>query len=242
MNKNLAIIKYTFLTIGTVLITLAIISSLKTQSFMAPAVKTEGVVTDLIATLSSRTSSTGTTSIAGRSYVYAPVVQFQTNNGKSITFESSVSSNPPDYAVGDSVQVLYIEDNPSHAKIYGFFSLWGGSLIIGGIGMPFFAIGLGWLIVGRSRYRSKKRLKQHGVKIATRFHSVEQNTALEVNGRCPYQILSKWKNPRTSSQHVFKSENIWADPRESIPEEITVFIERGNPNRYIVDLSFLPTT
>ena len=171
---------------------------------MAPAVKTEGVVTDLIATLSSRTSSTGTTSIAGRSYVYAPVVQFQTNNGKSIAFESSLSSNPPDYAVGDSVQVLYIEDDPSHAKIYGFFYLWGGSLIFGGIGTPFFAIGFGWLIVDRSRYRSKKRLKQHGVKIVTRFYSVEQNTALEVNGRYPYQILSKWKNPRTSSQHVFK--------------------------------------
>ena len=40
-----------------------------------------------------------------------------------------------------------------------------------------------------------------------------------IDGRNPYQIISHWKNPRTSRLHIFKSDNLWVDPTDSIKEE-----------------------
>jgi len=65
---------------------------------------------------------------------YAPVVRFELQNGKTITFESAYSSNPPSYDIGERVTVLYPQEAPERAEIKG-----GGKVlriaftIIGGI-------------------------------------------------------------------------------------------------------------
>jgi hypothetical protein len=64
---------------------------------------------------------------------------------------------------------------------------------------------------------------------------------LSVNDRHPFQIVTQWQNPSTSEIHVFESDNIWYDPSEFITNQrITVYIEKENPKKYWVDLSFLP--
>jgi hypothetical protein len=113
---------------------------------------------------------------------------------------------------------------------------------VGGLGIPFFLVGFVLFYVGISKHRNKTRLKENGVKITTQFHKLEQSSLIEVNGRNPYQILTQWKNPKNSKLHVFKSDNIWQDPSEFLPQEINVFIEKDNPEKYYVDLSFLPVT
>jgi hypothetical protein len=96
--------------------------------------------------------------------------------------------------------------------------------------------------IGLFKGRRKELLKERGVKIKTQFVNVEVNRSLEVNGRNPYQITVQWKNPRTAAVHNFRSDNIWTDPTGRIPDEVTVYIERDNPKKYYVDLSFLPAT
>jgi hypothetical protein len=48
---------------------------------------------------------------------YAPVVRFDTSTGQTISFESTYSSNPPAYAVGESVTVIYSLERPEKAVI-----------------------------------------------------------------------------------------------------------------------------
>jgi hypothetical protein len=56
-----------------------------------------------------------------------------------------------------------------------------------------------------------------------------------------YRICAQWTNPVTSEIHIFNSENIWFDPADHInTDEVTVLIERDNPKKYYVDISFLP--
>lgn len=50
---------------------------------------------------------------------YKPVVQFQTSSGQSVEFLSPYSSNPPDYAIGEQVIVVYAPEQPEKAIIKG---------------------------------------------------------------------------------------------------------------------------
>ncbi|MNH47046.1 hypothetical protein D3C79_1101060 [compost metagenome] len=70
---------------------------------------------------------------------------------------------------------------------------------------------------------------------------MEWNTRISVNGRHPYVIRSQWLNPRTSEVHLFESDNIWFDPSDYLKDEsISVFIDKKNPKKYHVDITFLP--
>ena len=71
---------------------------------------------------------------------YAPVVHFKTQDGQSISYESSFSSSPPAYEVGESVQVFYSLENPEKVVIKGegrvfrlIFTIVGGLVIVFGL-------------------------------------------------------------------------------------------------------------
>lgn len=73
---------------------------------------------------------------------YAPVVSFKTRDGNKVTFESSFSSNPPAYEVGEKVTVFYPPDAPEKAIIKGaglgfriVFMIVGGLISAVGLGM-----------------------------------------------------------------------------------------------------------
>jgi hypothetical protein len=119
--------------------------------------------------------------------------------------------------------------------------LWLGPIIAGGLGTVFGLIGGAMLLGPMLAARQQADLRQRGTRIVTTFQSVEQNTSLNVNGRHPFRVFTQWTNPATSQIHVFESENLWFDPTAHInARDIGVYIERGNPKRYYVDLSFLP--
>jgi hypothetical protein len=75
-------------------------------------------------------------------YMFAPLVRFQTGDGRSIEFQSSLRSNPPGYRTGQTVTVLYDPDAPESAAIRGLFSLW-----LGFMGSIFTAIGTAMVFV-----------------------------------------------------------------------------------------------
>lgn len=195
-----------------------------TQDFLSKAVVTEGTVTKLVG-----------------SKFYNPVVEFKTQSGRLVKFTSSFGSNPPSYSEGEVVEVIYQETSPEQARIKDFFSLWGVSIIFGGIGFVFFLIGIVIISVSVLKDKKIKYLKRNGIPVIARFQSVEVNNSLKVNGKKPYQICAHWQDPVTSELHIFNSENLWFDPTDYIKQsEITVLIEKDNPKNYYVDISFLP--
>ncbi len=227
--KTLAIIKYVFAAIGAAMLAGAFFWYGNTKAFIGQALRTEGTVLELVRSRSSDSTT------------YHPVVHFQSQDGTPVEFTSSSGSNPPSYATGEKVNVLYLADAPENAKINGFFSLWGGPLVIGGIGSVFFLIGAGIVLAGLLKGRREEYLRMHGTPVSTEFQSVEQNTSVALNGRHPFCVFTQWHNPVTAEVHVFQSKNVWFDPSDYIQQkQITVFIDAANPKKYLVDLSFLP--
>jgi hypothetical protein len=73
---------------------------------------------------------------------YAPIVSFKTRDAKTITFESTYSSNPPAYEIGEQVTVIYVLEAPEKAGIKGeglvlriIFMIAGGLIAAIGLGM-----------------------------------------------------------------------------------------------------------
>ena len=78
---------------------------------------------------------------------YSPVVRFTTQNGQTITFESTYSSSPPAYDVGEAVTVIHSYENPEKAIIKGgglvfqiIFMIVGGVIILFGLLFFFFNV------------------------------------------------------------------------------------------------------
>lgn len=233
--KVLTIIKYLFTTFGIAMLLGTFWISDNTRTFLSKAVTTEGTVVRLIESWS------GSSNISHNSKIYRPVVRFTDGNGSPQVFISSSGSNPPAYSEGEKVELLYLPDDPQKAQINEFFSLWAGSIILGGLGCLFLLVGAGLFLFPILKGRKNDSLREQGTPVETEFQSVSMNTAVSVNGNCPFQVVTQWKNPATSEIHVFKSDNLWYDPSPYIQNKrIRVFIDRNNPKRYYVDLSFLP--
>ena len=168
----------------------------------------------------------------------APEVKFRAHDGREIQFTSSVSSKPPAYSVGEKVEVLYRPERPEDAQVNAFMSLWLGVIILGGLGSGFSLVGAGLVFGWGWRSAADPGLKLTGLSIQTDFQGVERDSA---GGRHAFQVVTQWKNPATGEIHLFHSDPLWYDPTAHIKTgKITVYIERGNPGKYFMDVSFLP--
>lgn len=227
--KAIRIFKRVGLLAGGAMLIGALLLAQSTRSFIARAQHAAGAVVELVP----RHSDNSTT--------YAPAVRFTTADGREVRFVSSTSSNPPAYSAGEPVEVLYLPGEPERARINGFFSLWGGPVILGGIGAVFLAIGLAVQLAGVMGRRKEQDLLLHGTPVMADFQSVDRNTQLEVNGRHPYRVMAQWRNPATGKVHVFHSDNLWYDPTQYLDRrQLTVYVDTVNPKRYHMDVSFLP--
>ena len=91
------------------------------------------------------------------------------------------------------------------------------------------------------RVRSAKMLIQSGIPLKTEFIEVRLNEALQVNGRSPFRIITRWHDTHSNQIRLFESRNIWFDPSSFIKgEEITVYVAPNARRRYYMDTSFLP--
>jgi len=227
--NTFSIVKYVFAIVGAGMLLGAGALRANTSRFLAHASPARGTVV----ALQPKRSSDGSTT-------YSPVVHFK-HGAQMIEFTSQNSSSPPGYHIGEIVPVLYLDTNPYDAKLNSFFSLWAGALIVGGIGAVFLLIGGGMILVPLRHKRVDDYLVHQGVPVEADIQSVAINTAVSINGRNPFRIVAQWQDPATSQVHVFESHNIWFDPSSYIKQKaIRVFVDRANPKKYYVDVSFLP--
>lgn len=227
--KVLFIIKYTFSIVGVALLLGAVSSYKNTNGFLKEAVPATGTVVDFV-------RNRGADSIT-----YSPVIQFLSKDGQQVEFTSSVGSSRPAYSVNDRVEVLYSSLNAEKVKVNSFFELWGAFLIMLVMGGAFLFIGVLVFLIARLRKRKKEYLQRHGIAVEAEIQSVDFNYSISMNGKNPFVIVCHWLNPESSEIHQFQSENIWFDPSRYIAgDKINVLLERGNPTKYHVDISFLP--
>lgn len=76
-----------------------------------------------------------------RKTMHYPVVAFTARDGSQHTFRGEMGTSSPGRS-GERVEVLYDPKSPSEARTKGFFSLWLGPLVCGGMGAVLVLVGL----------------------------------------------------------------------------------------------------
>lgn len=227
--KSVKVMRRVFMVVGVAMIALAGWLYESTRTFVAQAHTAQGTVVDLARS-------------GGSKPTWRPKVRFELPDGEVIEFTGKVGSNPPSYQRGDRVEVLYLPEAPREAKIRDFLSLWFPATIVGGLGALFFLIGAGITLWGVMQRRKEEELRLNGTRVEAELQGAEQNTSIGKSGRHPWRLVAQWHDPARNQVHVFRSRNLWFDPTQYVRDRrhVTVFVARGNPSRYHVDVSFLP--
>lgn len=108
----------------------------RTSSFLARTVTAEGTVVELLP----QEGTDGT--------MYQTVFEYRDASGIVHRQTPAWSSNPPAYAIGQAVEVVYDPNDPANGKINSFWNLWLGAFVCGVIAVFPLAIGLFfiWLV------------------------------------------------------------------------------------------------
>lgn len=171
---------------------------------------------------------------------YCPVVKY-TDGQEEYVMESSYCSSGYRNALGDDIDFIYQPGNPDNAVIHSFGGLYGGAVILLGMGAVFALVGTLPLIIMYLRSKSGQRLLREGMPVKARFSEVILNTTININGRSPFQIVAQMHDTAANTVKLYYSHNIAFDPSPFINQEfVTVYVDKKNPDKYYMDISFLP--
>jgi len=76
------------------------------------------------------------------SHYAIPIVSFQSPDGQTRQFKSTMQYSPPKYQIGDQVEVIYDAADPSKAEINSPIDIWSGPGTTTIIGLAFISIGI----------------------------------------------------------------------------------------------------
>lgn len=171
---------------------------------------------------------------------YCPVVRY-TDGQEEYVMKSSYCSSGYRNALGDDIDVIYQPGSPDNAVIHAFGGLYGGAVILLGMGAVFALVGTLPLIIMYLRSKSGQRLLREGMPVKARFSEVILNTTININGRSPFQIVAQMHDTAANTVKLYYSHNIAFDPSPFINQEfVTVYVDKKNPDKYYMDISFLP--
>ena len=109
------------------------------------------------------------------------------------------------------------------------------------MGLVFAGIGIGYWAWRLTVRRRDSWLDRRGRRIAARIVDIGLDNSQSMNGQSPWRIRAQWQDPVSRDVYVFNSRAIWFDPAPFVSgKEIGVLIDRKDPGRYKLDLSFLP--
>ncbi len=210
--------------IGLILLLIALAFGVSTQLFLSQASVADGTV------ISPRNPESGRR--------YASVISFNTANGQTVQFTTSVSSSPPEFEFGQKVKVYYNPDNPeASARPDSFLSLWFLPGLFGLLALIFGGLGSGFYMVDFLNRRKIRWLQAHGQRITAVVSDVRLNTSLKNRGKSPYVVTAQWHNPTNNQDYSFKSNSLWVDPAPVAPDkEVSVLVDPKNFGRYHVEI------
>jgi len=172
---------------------------------------------------------------------WRPVVEFDVD-GQPHQVVGVVGNSDPVFDEGETVTVLYPAGAPEDARIDHWTESLFGVLFGGGFFLIFGGIGLPMLFLTVRRIRWMRWAERFGTPVQTQFTDVQHDTRVKVNGRSPYRVHSQWQNPRDGRVYTFMSDPMWVHPGPFLKDrpQITVKLDPDRPQRYWMDLRFVP--
>lgn len=155
-------------------------------------------------------------------------------------YESRLNSYTSSYYEGQEINIYYDRTDP---RRIGTKELNGLFLILPGIGLLFFGMGIIGLVVIARKGRRGEALRENGRRVMAEYVETELNLHYSVNNRNPYRVVCRWRDPESGETRTFKSENLWENPEPMISarnvQSFPVYLDRKKPKRYVMDTDWL---
>ncbi len=220
-NQTISVGAVVFLIIGIVLIAVGIVMSMNTFNDAGREETTATII-------HIETYSTGRNRHRNTYVRYE--VDGQMLEGKLGSYSSS-------YFVGKEIDILYDINDPSQITAKGTRFI---VLLMPFMGLVFGCVGAWPLFSPRIKRRRKDALRETGITIHASYMGTEENRSFAVNGRHPYRITCRWRDPEDGTEQIFRSENLWQDPSDRIESRhittFTVYMDPNKKKRYVMDL------
>lgn len=150
-------------------------------------------------------------------------------------YQSVLSAYSSSWSVGDTIKVYINPDNPQDVKSTMpsvFF------IVFGLVGFVFAIVGFVMLHRSIKLKKQKKQLIENGLTLRANIIDFYPNTRIMVNGRNPYLVVAEYEE--FGQKHRFVSENVWERLNNNhIGEQVTVYYEHNDMNKYYVDVDTL---
>jgi hypothetical protein len=121
--------------VGFLLMALALIFLVRTRIFISNSQQAQATITQMV--YSSDSEGGGG---------YTPVFRFRTLQGQEVEVSGGLRTNPPQFKVGQTIDVLYDPDKPQKARIKKWFNLYFVPALLGFLGLVFGCGGIGSMI------------------------------------------------------------------------------------------------
>ena len=220
-NQTISVGAVVFLIIGIVLFAVGIVMSMNTFNDAGREETTATII-------HIETYSTG------RNRHWNTYVRYEVDGQ---LLEGKLGSYSSSYFVGKEIAILYDINDPSQITAKGTRFI---VLLMPFMGLVFGCVGAWSLLSPRIKRRRKDFLRENGTTIHASYMGTEENRAFSANGRHPYRITCRWRDPEDGTERIFRSENLWQDPSYEIESRhittFTVYMHPDKKKRYVMDL------
>ena len=135
---------------------------------------------------------------------------------------------------------LYVErEKPENVRVKSMIYLF--PVIIAGMGGIFLIVAIIMIIISFKLKGVRKKLKETGMKIYAQVEKAIVETAYTSKGRHPYRLECVYYDERSGQPVICTSDIIWEEPDGYIGKYVSVYVDREDRSRYVVDLESLKT-
>ncbi len=218
MNKTEKLIGAIFAFIGAIFLIIGLVICINAYQKRAKWVETDAVVSEVIYRRDSE----------------AVIVQYEVN-GK--TQEQKINGYSSGMVEGAPIHLWYNPENPAQIHTNALDMLHWMFIGMGGL---FFAVGCSFFITPIIKGKKQKELLEQGEMVRADIVEIALNRAYSVNGRHPYYISCRWRNPENGQYYLFRSENLWYNPQDLLEEKqlktLPVYLAPKNYKKYYICL------
>jgi hypothetical protein len=139
---------------------------------------------------------------------------------------------------GDKVKVFYNIDNPDKVRI--------SDGVKSGKKMVFYTfllllINMYSVYQGRKKEKSDNIFRTTGRKVEAQILKIDKDMTVTIQRKNPYCIDCRWVDPMTGKEYTHTIRYLWKDPKILLAgrNSIDVYVDRNDPEKYFMDISFL---
>lgn len=135
---------------------------------------------------------------------------------------------------GKTIELYLDKTNPRHVRIKSVIYMF--PIVFIGVGIIFLLIGVIILIVRMRGDRKRKKIMETGIRMQAQVKGSMIDTSYTINSKHPYRLECVYYDELSGQPVICTSDIIWESPDMYMDKYVTVYVDREDRSRYVVDL------